>query len=24
MTKDAVEYLIGWVAKKYRKKYPEL
>lgn len=24
MTQDAVEYLIGWVAKKYRKKYPEL
>ncbi|KAF0762911.1 Uncharacterized protein FWK35_00018629 [Aphis craccivora] len=24
MTKDVVEYLIGWVAKKYRKKYPEL
>ncbi|KAL4122912.1 hypothetical protein QTP88_015163 [Uroleucon formosanum] len=24
MTKDTVEYLIGCVAKKYRKKYPEL
>ncbi|KAL4126486.1 hypothetical protein QTP88_010708 [Uroleucon formosanum] len=24
MTKDAVEYLIGWVTKKYRRKYPEL
>lgn len=24
MTEDAVEYLAGWIAKKYRQKFPEL
>lgn len=24
MSKDAIEYLTGWVAKKYRFKYPEI
>lgn len=24
MTEDASEYLAGWVARKYKKKFPEL
>lgn len=24
MTNDAIEYLAGWIAKKFRSKFPEL
>lgn len=24
MTKDTIEYLAGWVAKKYKQKFPNL